>query len=91
MSVSEYGELTPRELMLIVEAHNEKRQQERADMLTQAYLTAAWQRAKRMPKLEKVLESLKPKEPKRAQTPEEMLAFAKRFMKKGEEEVGRRT
>ena len=61
VSVREFGELTPRELFLIVDNYNEQRQQLREDYMTQAYLTAHWQRAKRMPSLKKVLEDAKPK------------------------------
>lgn len=77
--------------MLYVEDYNARLQLEQTNLITQAWLTAAWQRSKKMPKLDKVLESVKPKRPKRTQTPEEMLAFAKKFMKKGNETDGRRT
>lgn len=79
VSIAEYEEITPRELTFIIEMHQTKRQQDRTDMITQAYLTAAWQRAKKMPSLKKALEITKPKETNRAQTPEEMLAIAKRM------------
>ncbi|WP_147433380.1 hypothetical protein [Paenibacillus ginsengarvi] len=71
--------MTPRELTLHVEAYNERRQIEREDIIRQAYYTAAWQRGKKMPKLEKVLESIRPKQEQRPQTPEEMLAVAMRL------------
>ncbi|WP_019534208.1 hypothetical protein [Paenibacillus ginsengihumi] len=77
MSVAEYNEITPHELMLAVEAYNDRRQQEREQMLTQAYLTAAWQRTRKLPKLKKVLEDSRPRAAAKVQTPEQMLAITK--------------
>lgn len=65
--------------MLVVEDYNEKRQLQREDAVTQAYYTAAFQRMGKVPKLERVLEGMRPKKKARQQTPEEMLAMAKRF------------
>jgi hypothetical protein len=61
--------------MLIAENYNYLRQQQREDMLTQAYLTAAWSRTqKRLPSLKQILEDSKPKKP---QTDEQMLDVVK--------------
>lgn len=72
--------MTPHELMLRVEAHNENMATQYRQMLTQAYFTAYWQRVKRMPSLKKVLEQVKVGRPK-PQTPEEMLAVVKSLQK----------
>jgi len=85
--VEEYNELTPHELMLILEAHNERLQHQREDMLTQAWLTASWQRARRMPPLRQVLEQSRPRHTK-PQTPEQMLTVVKRLQAKYEREEG---
>ncbi|WP_010498546.1 hypothetical protein [Paenibacillus elgii] len=57
------------------------RQQQRRDMITQAYMTAVWSRANKLPKLESILakqeHTTKQPNKKRVHTPEQMLEFAK--------------
>lgn len=77
VSVSEYNDMTPRELMLIVEEYNHRQQSERNNLITNAYLSAIWQRAKKMPRLSEVLSKSTPKKPTQPQTPEQMLQIAK--------------
>lgn len=80
--------MTPRELTLYVDEHNARiereYEREQRNLLTQAYLTAAWQRANRMPKLEKVLSELKPKQDttNQPQTDEQMFAAALAWQKR---------
>lgn len=71
--------MTPRELMLIVEEYNHRLLQKREDMIIQAYFTAAWHRARRMPRLKKVLEDIRDKTIPKAQTPEQMLQIVKKL------------
>jgi len=66
--------MTPYELMLAVEEYQDRMRIEQETRIVQAYLTAAWQRSKRMPALKKALSEMRPKEQPRRQTPEEMLA-----------------
>jgi hypothetical protein len=82
VSVSEFWDLTPRELFYIAEAHREKMQVEREQRLVQAYQTAVFYRARKLPSLRRLLERMRAAEhgPERAQTSEQMLAFAKRYM-----------
>lgn len=84
--------MTPRELMLQIEAYNESMAIQYRQMLTHAYLTAAWQRSKRMPPLKKVLDEVKVRRQK-PQTPEEMFAIVKSLNKQlsreGERDGGR--
>ncbi|MGG4462605.1 hypothetical protein ABEO79_00100 [Micromonospora provocatoris] len=47
--------MTPYELSLYINDYNERQKVEQEDKLTLAYLTAAWQRAKKMPSIEKVI------------------------------------
>jgi hypothetical protein len=89
VTVQEYGDLTPRELMLILEAYNEKEQQKREESLTAAYMSAYFQRVKRMPSLKQVLEDSRPRRSV-PQTPDQMLAAVKMLQAQfgGEEGVG---
>jgi lipase chaperone LimK len=65
--------MTPYELMLAVEEYQDRMRIEHEARIVQAYMTAAWQRAKRMPSLRQVLRDVQPKQVKQ-QSPEEMLA-----------------
>lgn len=67
--------MTPHELNLHIEAYRERTDRENENDLVTAYLTAYWQRVKRMPDLKKLLKDNKPK---KVQTPEEMLAVVKK-------------
>jgi len=77
--------MTPRELQLYVDDYKERIRQEQEARIVQAYHTARFYRAKKMPALKKVLESMREKQQsERAQSPTEMLAFAKTFMERYE-------
>ncbi|SDM17347.1 hypothetical protein [Bacillus sp. OK048] len=66
--------MTPYELGLFIEHHNEKIKFEVEEKITLVYLGAAWQRAKTMPSLDSILN----KKPQRKQmTNEEMLEKVK--------------
>ena len=79
--------MTPRELFLVVEAYNAQRELTRRDMVTQAYLMAAWSRASKLPKLESILKkSESVQTPKRAKSAEEMLQFVKMIQAESEAE-----
>lgn len=77
----DFWEITPYELSLTVKAYSKKAKQEQEDLITAAYLTAYWQRVKKMPSLKEVLGiDKKPRNPKKQdQTPEEMLEEIKRL------------
>ena len=100
VGVREYGDLTPRELMLIVEEYNDRLQRNREEALTTAYRAAYLQRVKRMPPLKRLLEDIRPKMPQqpslqtqKQQTPEQMFATVKRLqakLSKEERNRGRR-
>lgn len=55
---------------------NEIEQYRNEQSITQAYMTAAWQRSKKMPKLSEVLKKVKPKKP---MTSEQMLDEIKKL------------
>lgn len=55
VNIKDFYYMTPYELSLHVNAYNQNKKADHESRITQAYLTAAWQRAKKMPKLEKVL------------------------------------
>lgn len=65
------------------------RQQQRRDMITQAYMTAVWSRANKLPKLESILakqeQATAQTRRKQEKTPEQMLEFAKMFQANYEE------
>lgn len=75
--------MTPYELTLFVDAHNERMKQKTEQMemeqelhLTYAWLTAYWHRVKKMPSLKEILK----KEPaKKKMTNEEMLNEVKKL------------
>lgn len=67
--------------MFALEMYKERKRQERRDEVTYAYLNAKWTMAKKPPSLETILKKLDGKEQiKQAQTPEQMLEYAKWFM-----------
>lgn len=65
--------MTPHELNLRIQLHNEKMRQDSEERLTLAYLIAAWHplRTRRLPNLKSLLRNRIP------QTPEQMLAIVK--------------
>jgi hypothetical protein len=72
--------MTPRELWLYVENHKAQQQQDFEHAIIHAYHTARFYRAKKMPSLRTVLSGIRKKQYEKAQSPDEMLSFAKRFM-----------
>lgn len=69
--------MTPHELNLHVSAYGERLRRSGRDDMTAAYLTAYWQRVKRMPDLKKLLEQDDPRKVKKEQSDEQMLAMVK--------------
>lgn len=70
LDVLTFWELTPFEYSLMVNAHTKKIKQDQEEKLILTYLGAAWQRAKKMPSLDRILGK---QEVKKQMTPEEML------------------
>ena len=69
--------MTPKEFAICVRVANEKRKTEEDTMVTQAYLTACWQRAEKVEPLKDILEKMrKPAQP--LSTPEAWLENIKR-------------
>ena len=66
---NEYLDYTPRELQIAVEVYTEKEKSKQADVITNAWLGAMWERSKTMPKLEEVLKDLDDKTTKQKATP----------------------
>ena len=64
----------------MVDSYIQKNKRDREERIIQAYMTAAWQRAKKMPELDKFLKDLEEKERRNSgepQTPESMLEVVK--------------
>lgn len=55
--------MTPHELNLHIQEYNRRLQQDSEEGLILAYLTAYWQRVKRMPDLKGILNKIKKQEP----------------------------
>jgi hypothetical protein len=68
--------MTPLEFRMHIKIYNEKQTQDSKDIIAQAYLAAAWQRAKKLPNFKKLLEA---ERPKRKMTNEEMLLKVKQL------------
>lgn len=76
----DFWEMTPAELIICIEGYVATHTESLKEAITVAYMGAAWQRSKKMPRLESVLSKIDGttrKKTKKAQTPEEMLAVAK--------------
>lgn len=69
LDILTFWELTPFEFDLMVKAYIRKSEQEEKMKLRLTYLGASWQRAKKLPSLERILSVKTQKE----MTPEEML------------------
>jgi hypothetical protein len=71
--------MTPYELNVRIQAYANRKKVEGEEALTSAYLTAYWQRVKRMPDLKKLLDDTKQPQNKKSkeQTPEQMFAAVK--------------
>lgn len=80
--------MTPHELMLAVEEYQDRMRIENEARIVQAYMTAALQKAKRMPSLKQVLLDVQSKQMKQ-QSPEEMLAVIIQMHKAMEKGGGR--
>lgn len=74
---SEFWDMTPAELGIMIRAFNEKTKADHKNELTLAYLTAYWHRVKKMPKLKEVLNEEEPK--KKKMTAQDMLNEIKRL------------
>lgn len=75
LSITEYNDITPYELILYIQAYNERMSLDHKERITAAYLTAYWGRVKKMPELKKILGEDKPNN----QTPEQMLAVVRQL------------
>jgi predicted RNase H-like nuclease len=78
LDILTFWELTPYEFSLMVKSYTKKIKQQQEDSLVLTYLGAAWQRAKKMPSLDRILG--KQQQPKQM-TPEEMLQKVLRLNK----------
>ena len=81
--------MTPYEFFVLVETYSEREEERGKELIIQAYYTEAFARMKKLPKLEKILNSTKSK---RKQTDEEMLRVVERLNKRlGGEIIGSST
>ena len=89
LPLSEFWNMTPYEFFILVESYTEREEERGKELIIQAYYTEAFARMKKLPKLEKILNSTKPK---RKQTDEEMLRIVEKLNKKlGGEVIGSST
>lgn len=75
MDTREFWEITPKELIIKLEAYKIKMKREEDSNIYNAYLAAYWQRIKRMPNIKDVLNPKKESKPSN----EEMLQEVKRI------------
>lgn len=68
--------MTPFELNIVITARADRLKQEQEDRIVAAYLSAYWQRVRKLPSLKSILEENKPKKP---QTAQDMLEEIKRL------------
>lgn len=54
----EYWELTPKEFKIMLDDYQERQKEKTANMLYQSWHSAAFQRCKKLPKLENIIEKL---------------------------------
>ena len=76
----EFWDMTPAELTIVVGAYSDNKTHMLKQDITVAYMNAAWQRAKKMPKLDTVIikiDHTSKSKKKKAQTPAEMMAVFK--------------
>jgi hypothetical protein len=76
ISINEFNDMTPLEFRLHIKVYNEKRKENEKDRIATAYLGAAWQRAKKLPNIKRLLEM---EQQKRKMTNEEMLLKVKQL------------
>ena len=74
--MTEFWKMTPYEFFLCVESYCEAEEERSKQLIAQAYYVEAFARMKKLPKLEKILNSTKPK---KKQTTDEMLATVKKL------------
>ena len=81
LSISEFEELTPYQLNLILFDYTEKEKVKQESKLFEIYLTAAWTSrwvwAKKVPKFEEIMSKAKSKANKKVMTDDQMLAQVK--------------
>lgn len=78
--------MTPYEFFILIEAYTENEEERSKELIIQAYYTETFRRMKKLPKLEKILKSNKPK---KKQTDEEMLRIVEELNRKlGGEVIG---
>ncbi|TYP67698.1 hypothetical protein [Paenibacillus methanolicus] len=83
----DYDEMTPHELAIFIEENQKREKFMHDERVTQAYLNAVLQRAKRMPKLEKLIGKAPVK--KKPMTDKQMLNVIRALNKQmGGKEVG---
>jgi len=75
LSIAEFDEITPYELMIHLEAYQEGQQNDLQERLTLVWLGEYYHRLKRLPKLKDELKKLMPND--QAMTDEEMLEMVK--------------
>ena len=86
LPLNEFWNMTPYEFFILVEAYTEDEEERSKELIIQAYYTEAFARMKKLPKLEKILNSTKPK---KKQTDEEMLRVVEELNRKlGGEIIG---
>lgn len=86
LPLTEFWNMTPYEFFILVEAYTENEEERSKELIIQAYYTEAFARMKKLPKLDKILNSTKPK---KKQTAEEMLRVVEELNRRlGGEVVG---
>ena len=86
LSLTEFWKMTPYEFFILVETYIETEEERSKELIIQAYYTETFARMKKLPKLEKILNSTKPK---KKQTDEEMLRVIEELNKRlGGEVIG---
>ena len=75
LSIAEFDEITPYELMIHLEAYQEGQQNDLQERLTLVWLGEYYHRLKRLPKIKDELKKLMPND--QAMTDEEMLEMVK--------------
>lgn len=79
MSVLEFWKLTPFEFSLCVDSYCKRKKFEQDERITAAYMGAYFERVKKMPNLQELLDKEQQEVKKKEQTPTDMLAEVKRI------------
>ncbi len=86
LPLTEFWNMTPYEFFILVEAYTENEEERSKELIIQAYYTETFARMKKLPKIEKILNSTKPR---KKQTAEEMLRVVEELNRRlGGEVVG---